>query len=49
MLVRFGLAIATFTSTLKQIRTDLKAAEAHRAELISRMPLRVVGDGKVES
>ena len=37
------------TSTLKQIRTDVKAAEAHRAELISRMPLRVVGDGKVES
>ena len=36
-------------STLKQIRTDVKAAEAHRAELISRMPLRVVGDGKVES
>jgi hypothetical protein len=28
---------------------DVKAAEAHRAELISRMPLRVVGDGKVES
>jgi hypothetical protein len=37
------------TSTLKQIRADVKAAEAHRAELISRMPLRVVGDGKVES
>jgi hypothetical protein len=37
------------TSTLKQIRTDMKAAEARRAELISRMPLRVVGDGKVES
>jgi hypothetical protein len=37
------------TSTLKQIRTDVKAAEAHRVELISRMPFRVVGDGKVES
>jgi hypothetical protein len=37
------------TSTLKQIVTDVKAAKAHRAELISRMDLRVVGDGEVES
>jgi len=37
------------TSTLKQTMTDMKAAEAHRTELISRMDLRVVGDGKVES
>jgi len=38
------------TSTLKQTVTDMKAAEAHRAELISRMNLRVVGDGgEVES
>ena len=37
------------TSTLKQTVTDMKAAEAHRAELISRMDLRVVGDGEVES
>jgi hypothetical protein len=37
------------TSTLKQTVTDMKAAEAHRADLISRMDLRVVGDGKVES
>jgi hypothetical protein len=37
------------TSTLKQTTTDMKAAEAHRADLISRMDLRVVGDGKVES
>jgi hypothetical protein len=32
-------------STLKQTVTDLKAAEAHRTESISRMDLRVVGDG----
>jgi hypothetical protein len=37
------------TSTLKQTTTAMKAAEAHRAELISRMDLRVVGDGEVES
>jgi len=36
------------TSTLKQTTTDMKAAEAHRAELINRMDLRVV-DGEVES
>ena len=36
-------------STLKQTLTDMKAAEAHRAELISRLDLRVVGDGEVES
>jgi hypothetical protein len=35
------------TSTLKQTTTAMKAAEAHRAELISRMDLRVVGDGEV--
>jgi hypothetical protein len=38
------------TSTLKQTATDVKAAEAYRAELISRMDLWVVGDGgEVES
>jgi hypothetical protein len=37
------------TSTLKQTMTDIKAAEAHRTELISRMDLKVVGDGKFES
>ena len=37
------------TSTLKQTSTAMKAAEAHRTELISRMDLRVVGDGKAES
>ena len=37
------------TSTLKQTLTDMKAAEAHRTELISRMDLRVVGDGEVEN
>jgi len=34
---------------LKQTMTDTKAAEAHRTELISRMDLKVVGDGKFES
>jgi hypothetical protein len=34
------------TSTLKQTTNALKAAEAHRAELISRMDLRVVGAGE---
>jgi hypothetical protein len=37
------------TSTLKQITAERKAAEVHRSELISRMHLRVVGDGEVES
>jgi hypothetical protein len=37
------------TSTLKQTMTDMKAAEAHRTDCISRMDLRVVGDGKFES
>ena len=32
-------------STLKQTVTNMKAAEAHRTELIGRMDLRVVGDG----
>jgi hypothetical protein len=31
-------------STLNQTMADMKAAEAHRTELISRMDLRVVGD-----
>src|SRR5215813_936806 len=37
------------TSTLKQTMTDMKAAEAHRTELISRMDLKRVGDGEVEN
>ena len=37
------------TSTLKQTMTDMKAAEAHRTELIGSMDLRVVGDGEIES
>jgi hypothetical protein len=36
------------TSTSKQITAEMKAAEAHRSELISRLHLRVVGDGEVE-
>ena len=32
-------------STLKQTVTNMKAAEAHRTELIGRVDLRVVGDG----
>jgi hypothetical protein len=37
------------TSTLKQTTTAMKAADAFRTELISRMDLRVVGDGTAES
>jgi hypothetical protein len=37
------------TSTLNQTTTDMKAAEARRAELISRMDLRLVGDDKIEN
>jgi len=29
--------------------TDMKAAEAHRTELISRMDFKVVGNGEVEN
>ena len=37
------------TSTLKQTTSEMRAAQARRAELISRMDLRVVGDGKIEN
>jgi hypothetical protein len=37
------------TSTLKQSMTNMKAAEVHRTELISRMDLKVVADGEVEN
>ena len=37
------------TSTLKQTMTDMKAAEADRTELISRIDLKVVGDAEVEN
>jgi hypothetical protein len=37
------------TSTLKQTMTNMKAAEAHRTELISRMDLKMVGDGEVKN
>jgi hypothetical protein len=36
------------TSTLNQTTIDMKAAEARRAELISRMDLRVVGERKMK-
>jgi hypothetical protein len=36
-------------STLKQTINEMKAAEAHRTELISRMDLRVVGGGEIEN
>jgi len=36
-------------STLKQTLTDMKVAETHRTELITRMDLKVVGDGEVEN
>ena len=36
------------TSTSKQTTAAMKAAEARRAELISRIDLRVVGSGEVE-
>ena len=37
------------TSTSKQTMADMKAAEVHRTELISRMDLKVVGDREVEN
>jgi hypothetical protein len=43
------VVLGSNTSTLKQTTTDMKAAEARRAELISKMDLRVVGDGKIEN
>ena len=36
-------------STLKQTLTDMKVAETHRTELITRIDLKVVGDGEVEN
>jgi len=36
-------------STLKESVTEIKAAEARRAELIGRMELKVVESGRVES
>jgi len=44
--VMIGALAAVIGGTLKQATTAMKAAEAHRAELISRMDLRVVGDGE---
>jgi hypothetical protein len=43
------VAFGSNMSTLKQTMNDMKAAETHRTELISRMDLRVVGDGEIES
>jgi hypothetical protein len=39
------VVFGTNTSTLKQTTAAIEAAEAHRAELISRIDLRVVGGG----
>ena len=47
--IRGTVVFGSNTSTLKQTSADMKAAEAHRTELISRMDLKVVGDGKFES
>jgi hypothetical protein len=41
------VAFGSNTTTLKHTTVDMKAAVAHRAELINRMDLRVV-DGEVE-
>jgi len=46
--VPWTVVFGSNTSTLKQTLTDMKAAEAHRTALISRMELKVVGDGEVE-
>jgi hypothetical protein len=43
------VVLGSNTSTLKQTMTDMKAAEAHRTALISRMDLKVVGDREVEN
>ena len=40
------VAFGSNMSTLNQTMADMKAAEAHRTELISRMDLRVVGEGQ---
>jgi len=43
------VAFGSNMSTLNQTMADMKAAEAHRTELISRMDLRVVGEGQAGS
>jgi len=44
-----GGTVVFGSNTRKQTSADMKAAEAHRTELISTMDLKVVGDGKFES
>jgi hypothetical protein len=39
------VVLGSNTSTMKQITSEMKAAEARRAELISNLNLRVVGEG----
>ena len=39
------VVLGSNTSTMKQTTSDMKDAEARRAELISRIDLRVVGNG----
>ena len=44
-----GGTVVFGSNTRKQTSADMKAAEAHRTELISRMDLKLVGDGEVEN
>ena len=44
-----GGTVVFGSNTRKQTSADMKAAEAHRTELISTMDLKVVGDGRFES
>jgi hypothetical protein len=43
------VALGSNATTLKETTIDIKAAEVRRAELISRMDVRVVEHGKIEA